>query len=235
MDKKELMEDLASRIIEGDENGSEQAALHAVEGGVDPLEAIKLGAGEGMRIVGEKFQNFEIFLPQVMLAADAMKACLKVLLPKISEERRKAAILGKVVIGTISGDIHDIGKNLVAAMLSVAGFEVYDVGVDISPKRFVEKALEVNADIIAISDLLTTSLCFQEDLIRYLADRGLRSNYFVIVGGGPVTPEWAERIGADGYGRYADDGAEICRKLMLDGARPPLKNPIVLSGMEGLQ
>ncbi len=229
VERDELIDDIANRIIEGDEAGAERAALAAVEGGVEPLEAIQRGAAKGMKVVGEEFQNFEVFLPQVMLAADAMKACLKVLLPKISAEKKKAAILGKVIIGTISGDIHDIGKNLVAAMLSVAGFEVYDLGVDISPKKFVEKAAEVSADIIAVSDLLTTSMCFQEDLVRYLKDAGIREKYFVVVGGGPVTPVWAEQIGADGYGRYADDAAEICQRMMRDGARPPLKAPIIIN------
>jgi corrinoid protein of di/trimethylamine methyltransferase len=228
--KREVLDRLAKAIIEGDEIGAKEASEEALVSGVDPLEAIKHGAAKSMKVVGEKFHNFEIFLPQVMLAADAMKVCMAVLVPKIAEEKRAEASLGKVVIGTVYGDIHDIGKNLVATLLSVAGFEVYDLGVDVPPKRFVEKAEEVKAAVIAMSSLLTTSLLYMSDVMKLLKDRDLRNRYYVIVGGGPTTPEWAERIEADGYGRYADDAAAVCKKLVTENEPPPLPKPCIVRG-----
>jgi len=227
MAKRRILDRLTMAIIGGDEISAKETSEECIAAGVDPLEAIKRGAAGGMKVVGEKFRNFEIFLPEVMLAADAMKACMAVLVPKISEERKSETSLGKVVIGTAAGDIHDIGKNLVATMLSVAGFEVYDLGTGVSPKRFVETAEEVKAAVIALSSLLTTSLAYMEDVIKLLKDTNLRNKYYVVVGGGPVTPEWAEKIGADGYGRYAEDGAEICKKLVTEDMPPPLPKCIV--------
>ena len=133
---------------------------------------------------------------------------------------------GKVVIATATGDIHDIGKNIVSALLTVSGFEVFDLGVNVDVKQILHKADEVKADIIALSTLLSTSLPYQRDVLRYLNDAGKRDRYFVIVGGGPVAPDWARQIGADGYGRTAAHAVDLCKKLV-SGGKPPLAEPLV--------
>jgi methylmalonyl-CoA mutase cobalamin-binding domain/chain len=138
------------------------------------------------------------------------------------------ASLGKIVLGTVVGDIHDIGKNLVGAVLASSGFEIYDLGVNVSPLDFVKKAQEVKAAIIAMSSLLTTSLPYQKDVVAYLNDMGLRNQYYVIVGGGPVTPEWAVELKADGYARLATEATEMCRQLMTSNKKPPLDSPIII-------
>ena len=228
MSKEEILDKLIQAIINGDEARAKKITEDVLAAGMDPLDVVKQGAFKAMDIIGEKWRKFEIFLSHVMLAADAMKSVMAVLLPKIAAEQKSKLSLGRVVIGTVSGDIHDIGKNLVATLLSVAGFEVHDIGVDIPSKDFIEKAKEFNADIIAMSCLLSTSMYFQRDIIQYLKDAGLREKYYVIVGGGPVTPDWASEIGADGWGKYADDAVTVCKKLVTGGVRPPLPKPILI-------
>lgn len=223
----EIFEKLAKSIMEGNEDLARKAALEALEAKIEPLEAIKNGFAKGMEIVGKKFHNFEIFLPEVILAADAMKAGLEVLRPKMSAESMVKAYRGKVVIGTVFGDIHDIGKNLVAVMLEAGGFEVHDLGTDCPSTKFVEKAKEVKADIIAMSSLMVTSMYYQKEVIDYLKDMGERDKYWIMVGGGPVTPEWTKEIGADGYGKFADDAVEVARILIENGkevVRPVIKD-----------
>jgi corrinoid protein of di/trimethylamine methyltransferase len=227
-EREQIFRKISQTILEGDEVAAKTAAENALDQGIDPVEAIKEGAAKGMEVVGEKFKNFEIFLPQVILAADAMKAIMAVLVPKISEEKRGDVYLGKAVIGTAFGDIHDIGKNLVATTLAVAGFEVEDLGCDVPAKQFIQKADEVSAGIIGISTLLSSSLYYQEDVINYLTDSGKREKYFIIVGGGPVTAEWTTKIKADGYGKYAEDAVELCKKLVSDKKTPPLLEPVII-------
>lgn len=226
MEKNEILTKLAESVISGDEDAVKEAAENAVKAGIDPVLAITDGLAKGIAVVGEKFHKFEIFLPEVMLAADAMKAGVEVLKPHISAERAKEIIAGKVVIGTAFGDIHDIGKNLVAVMLEVNGFEVYDMGTDCPSTKFIEKAKEVGADIIAISSLMVTSMYYQKDTLQYLKDMNIKDNYWVMIGGGPVTPEWAVKIGADGYGRFSSDAVEVAKILMEKGKeveRPVIK------------
>ena len=141
---------------------------------------------------------------------------------------------GKVVIGTIQGDLHDIGKNVVAALLSANGLEVVDLGTDVTPRKYVEAAKREGANIIAISTLLTTSLPFHREIVRLLQDTHTRQDYFVVVGGGPVNAEWAEKIGADGYGRDAHDAVKLCRYLSTEDLKPPLAKPIVIGSLQGV-
>lgn len=223
----EIFERLSKAIVDADEEDARKVAEEAIAAGIDPVRAIKEGLAKGIAVVGEKFRKSEIFLPHVMLASDAMKAAIAVLESRIGSKRMSEVRLGKVVIGTAFGDIHDIGKNLVATMLSVAGFEVHDLGCDVPVMKFIETAEEVKADIIAISCLLSPSMFSQKDVVNYLKDMGIRGKYYVIVGGGSITPEWAKQIGVDGYGRYADDGTEICIRLVTEKPIPPLKEPIV--------
>jgi corrinoid protein of di/trimethylamine methyltransferase len=223
---QEIFEKLAKSVIDGNEDSARKAAQEALDAKVDPLEAIKNGFARGMDVVGKKFHDFEIFLPEVILAADAMKAGIEVLRPRMSAESMAKASRGKVVIGTVFGDIHDIGKNLVAVMLEAGGFEVHDLGTDCPSTKFVEKAKEVKADIIAMSSLMVTSMYYQKEVLDYLKDTGTRDRHWVMVGGGPVTPEWTKEIGADGYGKFADDAVEVAKTLMEKGTevvRPVIK------------
>ncbi|MEM2449734.1 MAG: corrinoid protein [Candidatus Methanomethylicaceae archaeon] len=208
-----ILNELAEAVILGDEEKAKNVAKKAIEMGIDPLIAINDGLMKGMRQISEDFNNLKVYLPEVMLAAEAMKAALSILEPKIlekklTEEKRK------VVIGTIQGDIHDIGKNIVALLLKANGFEVYDLGRDVPVDEFIKKAEEVKADIIAASTLLSTSMPYMEDLIKMLNERNLRDKYIVMVGGGPVTREWAKSIGADGYGEDGEEAVKVAKELI---------------------
>ena len=156
----------------------------------------------------------EIFLPELVMGAEAMKAAVDVLKEAITARGETLEKKGTVVIGTVEGDIHDIGKTIVVAMLQAAGFEVVDLGKDVPIPTFVKRAEEVSADIIGASALLTTTMPRQKDLIEYLKTYGKRDKYFVIVGGAPTTKEWAKEIGADGQGKDAAEAVKLCEKLM---------------------
>lgn len=226
MEREKILEKLAQAIVNGDKDQAVKASQEALEAGIDPLDAIHRGGMKGMDAIGKRFECLEAFLPNLILAADAMKACVDLLRLKISPERASEVSSGKVIIGTVYGDVHDIGKNMVGVILSVNGFEVYDLGVNVPTKKFVEKAEEVGADIIGLSSLMSTSAYYQKDLIDYLSDSGLRSKYFIIVGGGPVTPAWAVNIKADGYARMATGAPTLCRRLMDGIDKPPLEKPL---------
>lgn len=226
--KEELFEKLAKAMIDCNMEAAKEVAKEILAAGVDPIEAIQRGAVKGLDIVGQRYQRLEAFLPELVLAADTMKACLAILSPHISAERVGEISLGKVVIGTVSGDVHDIGKNMVAAMLGVTGFEVYDLGVDVAVKRFIEKTQEVKANVIALSALMSTSAYYQEEVIKYLKDTGQRQNCYVVVGGGPITPEWATRIGADGYAKTAIGASQLLKKLVSEKIPPPLSEPLII-------
>jgi len=226
MSNTELLERLTKVVIDGDEEAAKKAAEEAIAAKINPLIAIKEGLAKGMNVVGKKFHDFEIFLPEVLLAAEAMRAAIGVIKPHLTKEEIKSALAGKVVVGTVFGDIHDIGKNLVATMLEVAGFEVIDLGRDVPVKQFIDKAKEINADIIAMSCLLSPSMIYQKDVIDYLKDIGDRDKCWIMVGGAAVTPEWTAEIGADGWGRHAEDGVEVGKILVEKGKdvnRPVIK------------
>ena len=225
--KEELLNKLTKVITDGDAGAAGELALEVLVAGIAPLEAIQQGATKGLDIIGERFQRLEVYLPELIKAGQAMKACLAVLTPHINRGKEGGVKLGKVVIGTVPGDIHDIGKSMVATMLSVSGFEVYDLGTDVPVKRFAEKAEEVQAKVIAMSSLLTMSAYYQEELIIYLKDAGLRKKYYVVVGGAPVSPQWATEIGADGYGKTAIDASHLLKRLVTENVSPPLPQPLV--------
>ena len=210
----ELFQAMAQSVIDGDPDVAADLARKAVEAGIDPLEAINKGFVPGVDYVGEQYSKGEMFLPDLVLAGEAMKAAIAVLEPEIARKGGQRQTLGTVVIGTVEGDIHDIGKTLVATMLSVGGFRVYDLGVDVPVPTFVEKAREVNADIVGMSALLTTTMVRQRDVIEALEDAGLRSRVKVMVGGAPVTRAWAQEIGADGYSEDAIGAVAVARQLL---------------------
>lgn len=209
-----LFQSMAQSIIDGDPDAAADLARKAIEAGIDPLEAINKGFVPGVDYVGEQYGKGEMFLPDLVLAGEAMKAAIAVLEPEIARQGGQRQTLGTVVIGTVEGDIHEIGKTLVATMLSVGGFRVYDLGVDVPVAKFVEKAREVNADIVGMSALLTTTMVRQRDVIEALEDAGLRPRLKVMVGGAPVTRAWAQEIGADGYSEDAIGAVTVAKQLV---------------------
>lgn len=186
----------------------------ALEAGMDPKVILNEGLLEGMSIIGGKFKRDEIFVPEVLVAARAMTAGLSVLEPKLVEVGNEP--VGKAVVGTVKGDLHDIGKNLVAVMLKGAGFEVVDLGTDVDPEDYVDKAEETGADIIAMSALLTTTMPEMKTVIDVLEEKGLRDKYIVMVGGAPVTANYAEQIGADYFTEDAGSAAEVAKRVVLE-------------------
>ena len=211
MDKEQLIKEAAKSIIDADKAKAEELAKSAIAAGMDPLEVINEGFSVGIAKVGDLFGRGELFLPELILSAEAMKVAADILnaaLPKGSQKR------GKVVMGTAQGDIHDIGKSMVVSFLQANGFEVYDVGRDVEMQKFIDKAQEVDADIIGMSALLTTTMSGQKTLIEELKKAGLRDRFKVMVGGAPATQRWADRIGADAYGVDAADAAEKAKKLL---------------------
>jgi len=210
----ELFDVMKQSIIDGDEEKAAELAQQALTQGIDPLAAINDGYVPGISYVGEQFGVGEMFLPDLMLAAEAMKAAVSVLEPEMQRRGTQRQMLGKVVLGTVKGDIHEIGKNLVATMLSASGFEVYDLGVDVPFEKFAQKAREVNADIVGVSALLTTTMVGQKTVIEALDDMGLRPKVKVMVGGAPVTKSWAEEIGADGFSEDAMGAVLLAKKLV---------------------
>jgi corrinoid protein of di/trimethylamine methyltransferase len=205
---------MAQSVIDGDVDEARRLAQQAVEQGIDPLAAINQGFVPGVNHVGEQFSCGEMFLPDLVLAGEAMKAAIAVLEPEMARRGTQRQTLGKVVIGTIEGDIHDIGKTLVATMLAASGFQVYDMGVDVPIARFVEKAREVEADIVGLSALLTTTMARQADAIAALKEAGLRPRVKVMVGGAPVTESWAAEIGADGTSEDAIGAVAVAKRLV---------------------
>lgn len=204
---------MTQSIIDGEAEDAAALAQQAIEQGIDPLEAINKGFIIGVNHVGEEFSCGNAFLPELVMAGEAMKAAVEVLEPELNRRGTKREILGKVVLGTVEGDIHDIGKTLVGTMMSAAGFEVYDLGVDVPIMTMVEKAREVDADIVAVSALLTTTMVKQKDVIEALDDMGL-TKVKVMVGGAPVTRSWMEEIGADGYSEDAIGAVAVAKSLM---------------------
>jgi 5-methyltetrahydrofolate--homocysteine methyltransferase len=201
-------------VVDGDADAAEVAAKAAIAAGIPPLAAIDEGFMPGMKEVGAGFAAGDLFLPDMMLAARAMQRALAVLEPELKAAAVERTVAGRVVIGTVAGDIHEIGKNLVGMLLSTSGFEVHDLGVNVAPERFVDAAREHRADIVGLSALLTTTMTGQRAVIAALTDAGLRPPVKVMVGGAPVTGQWAEEIGADGYSEDAMGAVELAKRLV---------------------
>ncbi len=214
MQTEDLYKEMAQSITDGEAEKAAELAKKAVELGIDPLEAINQGFVAGVNFVGDQFSCGNMFLPELVMAGEAMKAAVAVLEPELAKRGAERKMLGKVVLCTVEGDIHEIGKTLVGTMLSATGFQVYDMGVDVPIMKVVEKARDVNADIVALSALLTTTMVHQKDVIEALEDVGLRSKVKVMVGGAPVTQEWVKQIGADGYSEDAIGAARIAKQLL---------------------
>jgi len=209
MSKDGIFTAMRESIENYDSEAAVVAAKQAVESGIDLLEAVEKGFAGPIRNLGEAFDRMEIFLPQLMLGSDAMKAGMAVMEEAITAGGGKIESKGTVVIGTVEGDIHDIGKTVVAALLQANGYSVHDLGVEVPSSRFIEAAGSRKADIIALSALLSTTMLYQRDVVEILGNKGLRDKYFVVVGGAPVTQAWADEIAADGYARGAYEAVQL--------------------------
>jgi len=213
MIKTEIYPKMSEAIVAGDRAAARALAEEAVRAGLDLLEVIEQGYVPGIQKVGELWERGDYFLPELITSAEAMKAAMAVLDPELNRKDVASRMGGKVVIGTVEGDIHDIGKNLVASMLQAGGFEVFDLGVDVKLERFIDKAEEVGARLICLSALLTTTMMNQRRLIGLLRDKGLRDKYKVLVGGAPASRAWAAEIGADGYAENAVAAVKMAKSL----------------------
>lgn len=208
-----LIQEISEFLQKGRAKNVKTLVQQALDEGMDPKVILNEGLLDGMMIISGKFKRNEIFVPEVLVAARALNAGLNILEPKLVEIGNEP--IGRAVIGTVKGDLHDIGKNLVAMMLKGAGFEVYDAGVDVTPEAFIEKAEETNADIICMSALLTTTMINMGELVEELKKRNLREKYIVMVGGAPVNGSFAEQIGADYYTPDAATAAEVARDAVV--------------------
>jgi corrinoid protein of di/trimethylamine methyltransferase len=213
-EQESALDGLRDAIVACDADAAKEAAEKVLAAGVDPADALERAIAGSAEVIGAKFDAGEYFLPHLVLAGDAMTAAGAVLEAAIPKEQIQAKRV--VVIGTVEGDIHSVGKNIVAMILKSAGFVIHDLGVDVKSRSFISKAKEVQADLIALSSLLTTTMPYMREVIEDLKAAGLRDRFQVIVGGGPVTKEWADRIGADGYGRDALEGLEVARRLVAE-------------------
>lgn len=214
--KAELFKRLSDAVVDMDEDKAVAAASEVVERGVDAYQAIERGLSAGMERAGQLFDEEEYFIPELLMCSDAMYAGMDVLKPHLRTDG--VAEKHKVVIGVVQGDTHDIGKNLVKIMLETSGFEVTDLGRDIPPDRFVETAKEIGASIIALSTLMTTTMEGMGAVVQQLSAEGIRDRFKVIVGGGPISQGFADRIGADGYAVNAADAIRLARSLVGQGA-----------------
>jgi len=209
-----LVSTLRDGLFSFDADNFVQTVRKSVDEGNDPVEVVN-ALTEVLKEIGKKFESGDIFLVHLVQAGDAAKrATIEVLEPVIKKTGEKRKTFGRVVIGTVAGDIHDIGKNIVSMMLFTAGFEVFDIGKDVTAEDFVNKTKEHNADIVAMSALLTTTLPAQAEVIEALKKAGLKQKVKVLVGGAPATAKWAEQIGADGFGEDAIDAVKVAKKLM---------------------
>jgi corrinoid protein of di/trimethylamine methyltransferase len=208
----EIYKGLSDAVVGMDETTSVTIANRAVAEGIDAYQAIEQGLVEGMNRAGHLFETEEYFIPELLLCADAMYAGLEILKPHI--RREDSQVKRKVLIGVVEGDTHDIGKNLVKVMLDAAGFEVHDLGRDVPPQVFVDTAIAEGSDIIGLSTLMTTTMPNMAEVIRLLEKSGKRAQFKVIVGGGPISQAFADKIGADGFSANAPGAVKLAKKLL---------------------
>jgi 5-methyltetrahydrofolate--homocysteine methyltransferase len=213
MSQEELISKLAQSVIDGEPEDAEALAQQALDQGLDPLTCINEGLTAGIQRVGELFADGEYYLPDLIIGGEAMKAALSVLEPALAGDQARE-VLGRVVLGTVAGDLHEIGKTLVGTMLTANGFLVTDIGIDKSVSEFVDAVKASEATLVGASALLTTTMPEQQKLVEALAEAGLREQVKVMVGGAPVTQGWAEKIGADGYAEDAIAAVVVARRLV---------------------
>ena len=214
MDHSERFDNLKNAIVALEKDDVVSSTAGSLEAGIAPLDIIENGLLPGLNTIGELFESEEIFLPELMKSAQIFQEAMDLLQPKIQEMGTNVKKKGTIVIGTVKGDMHYIGKNIVKLLMETSGFDVHDLGVDVDPFKFIVKADEVNADMIALSALLTTTLIGQKDVIEALEGQGKREKYKVLLGGGAVTKAWADEIGADGYAENAYGAVELAKSFM---------------------
>ena len=207
-----MLEELKRAVLSGDDERAAELTKKALEEGIEPGKVLNEALIPAMEIVGREYEEGERYVPEMLISAEAMKAAMEVLRPRLMETGVR--LKGKVVIGTVEGDLHDIGKNLVAMMLEGAGFEVIDLGVEVTAERFIQAVREHKPDVLGMSALLTTTMIHMPEVIEALKEAGLREEVKVIVGGAPVTQEYAEKIGADGYAPDAASAVAVVKKLL---------------------
>ena len=212
VDEKKLLSDLKDAIVNLDIDGIQKSAQNAIDAGVPAYRAVVDGMAKGMEIVGEKYEAGEYFLAELIMAGETMKEGMSVLEPHLKSGDLQTT--GKVAIATVRGDLHDIGKNIVATLLKAANYDIVDLGVDASAEKFVESVRQDNPDIVAMSALLTTTMVEMENVVKELKKAGLKSKVKVIIGGAPITSDYAKRIGADAAARDAVEGVRICNEWM---------------------
>lgn len=217
---EDLFAAMRQSIVEGAPQTATALAQEALHRGEDPLHAIDQGLIPGMHFVGEQFGLRKVFLPDMLASAEAMKAAMAVLEPELKRRGEQRPSLGTVLLGTTKGDIHEIGKTLVGTLLTAHGFRVHDLGVDVPAEQFAAKACELEADVVGVSALLTTTMVGQRAVIEALDRQGLRPRVKVMVGGAPVTRRWAEEIGADGYGKDAVSAVTLATSLVSGKSQP---------------
>lgn len=211
---EKLFEDALEAILKGDAEKAAQVAKQGIDEGLDPLELMEKGFVPGINKVGDLFESGRLFLPALIYSSMAMEKATAIINAVIPSEQE--TISGKVLIGTVEGDVHDIGKTIVVALFKANGFDVLDIGRDVPVSRFIEEAEKFGADIIGSSTLLTTTMAVQKELEEELKISGLRDKYKTMIGGAPVTQRWADRIGADAYAQDASDGVRKVKELLLD-------------------
>ena len=211
MDKIQMLENLCKNIISGDMGGITIAELsrQAIDSGIDPLEILENGLSKGMETVGKRFESGEAFLPELIFAADAFKSAMEVISPALEASNKNIEKIGKVLLATVKGDVHNLGKDILATVLETNGFDVVDIGVNQDTLTIIDEAEKNNADVIGLSAVMTTTMPYQKELINTLIELDHRNKYIVMVGGGPVSQKWADDIGADGYGKTAMDAVSI--------------------------
>ncbi len=212
MSKDDIFNKIKESFLSFDFDGTKNMVKEALEKGVDPVEIIEKSLRPAMEVVGEKFEKGEFFLSELVVAGDLFKEIMDELIsPRLKKEEKE---LGTIVIGTVKGDLHDIGKNIVATMLRVAGFNVIDLGVDVSPEDFLEAVKKYKPNIVGMSALLTTTMIEMENVVKELEKAGVRKDVKIIVGGAAVTEDFAKKIGADAYGKDAVEAVAICKRLV---------------------
>lgn len=214
MDYNKLIEDLRFAILKGDGEKAEELAKLSIEKDFDSQKIVNEGIRSAMDEVGDLFSVGEYFLPDLVLSGEAAKAIIRVLEPRLAKVSDKGDVAGKIIIGTVKGDIHEIGKTLVATMLTGGGFNVIDLGVDVPTEKFIETVKEENAQVVGLSALLTTTMPFQKEVIEGLKEAGLRDKVKVIIGGAPTDKEWARKIGADAYCDNAMEAVRVVRGMV---------------------
>ncbi|MEL7568576.1 MAG: corrinoid protein [Dehalobacterium sp.] len=205
-------EELSKSVIAGKMNDVISATQNLIDGGNNPLKIINEGLIAGMNVVGVRFKNGDMFVPEVLMAAKAMGAGIELVKPLIADNDMPSS--GKIVLGTVKGDLHDIGKNLVGMMLESGGFTVVNLGIDIAPEQFIKAIKEHNPDVVAMSALLTTTMLHMRDTIELIKEEGLKDKVMVIIGGAPISQDFASEIGADGFAPDAASAVDLCKQLI---------------------